>query len=197
MNLKDMLIKEGIIKIRNKDEESFVVNELGTKSRLFIDIKEASLNPNILNRITQQIIRVIIEDTDLALINVNHPELPLFLFDRIGSVAVGGVPLATALSLETKIPQIIVRSGKHDRGTQSQVIGNCKGKKVILIEDVTVTGNATIKGVKAIREAGGICNICIVVVDRQEEAERNCLDNDIILLSLLKKSDFGIDLNEE
>lgn len=197
MNLKDMLIKEGIIKIRNKDEESFVVNELGTKSRLFIDIKEASLNPNILNRITQQIIRVIIEDTDLALINVNHPELPLFLFDRIGSVAVGGVPLATALSLETKIPQIIVRSGKHDRGTQSQVIGNCKGKKVILIEDVTVTGNATIKGVKAIREAGGICNFCIVVVDRQEEAEKNCLDNGIRLFSLLKKSDFGINLNEE
>ncbi len=197
MNLKDMLIKEGIIKIRNKDEESFVVNELGTKSRLFIDIKEASLNPNILNRITQQIIRVIIEDTDLALINVNHPELPLFLFDRIGSVAVGGVPLATALSLETKIPQIIVRSGKHDRGTQSQVIGNCKGKKVILIEDVTVTGNAAIKGVKAIREAGGICNFCIVVVDRQEEAEKNCLDNGIRLFSLLKKSDFGINLNEE
>lgn len=197
MNLKEILIKEEIIKIRGKQEEPFIVNELGTKSRLFIDIKEASLNPEILRRIARQLVRTIEEETDLTLINLHHPDLPLFLFDKIGSVAVGGVPIATALSLETHKPQIIVRSGKHDRGTQSLIIGNCEGKKVILIEDVSVTGNAVIKGVKAIREAGGICNTCIVVVDRQEGAERNCLDNGIILLSLLKKSDFGIDLEGE
>lgn len=196
MNLKEMLIKEGVIKIRKKDEEPFIVNELGTKSRLFIDIKEASLSPKILHMIVGQIVRVIEEETDLALINANHPDSTLFLFDKIGSVAVGGVPIATALSLVIDIPQIIVRTGKHDRGTQSLVIGNCKGMKVILVEDVTVTGNTIIKGVNAIREAGGICNICVVAVDRQEGAEKNCSDNNIRLFSLLKKSDLGINLDE-
>lgn len=196
MNLKEILIKEGVIKIREKDEEPFIVNELGTKSRLFIDIKEASLNPKILHTIVGRIVTIIEEETDLALINANHPDSTLFLFDKIGSVAVGGVPIATALSLVIDIPQIIVRTGKHDRGTQSQIIGNCKRDKVILVEDVTVTGNVVIKGVKAIRDAGGVCNYCIVVVDREEGAEKNCLDNNIILFSLLKKSDFGINLDE-
>lgn len=196
MNLKEMLINEGIIKIRKKDEEPFIINELGTKSRLFIDIKEASLNPKILHMIVGQIVRIIEEETDLALINANHPDLTLFLFDKIGSVAVGGVPIATALSLVIDIPQIIIRSGKHDRGTQSPIIGHCKGDRVILVEDVSVTGSTIIKGVKAIREAGGICSTCIVVVDRQEGTEKNCLNNKIRLFSLLKKSDLGISSNE-
>jgi orotate phosphoribosyltransferase len=120
----------------------------------------------------------------------------MYLFDKICSVAIGSIPIATALSLEINIPQIIVRSEQHNRGTQSSIIGNCKDKKVILIEDVAVTGNAIIKGVNTIRENGGICDICIVVVDRQEGAEKNCLDKGIRLFSLLKKSDFGISLDE-
>jgi orotate phosphoribosyltransferase len=183
MKLREMLIKEGVIKIRKEDEESFVINEFGTKSRLFIDIKEASLNPDILNEIKMEIYE-----------KCAHDRLFFNNYDRIASVAIGGVPIATMLSINCDIPQVIIRPSKHERGTQSQIIGNCKNKKVILIEDVAVTGNTIIKGVKVIREAGGICSMCIVVVDRQEGAEKNCLDNDVILLSLLKKSDFGIDL---
>ncbi len=88
MNLKELLIEEGIIKIRKKDEEPFIVNELGTKSRLFIDIKEASLNPKILHMIVGRIVTIIEEETDLALINANHPDSTLFLFDKIGSIYV-------------------------------------------------------------------------------------------------------------
>lgn len=194
MILKDLLLKENIIKIRKKDEEPFIVNEIGTKSRFFIDIKEASLNPNILRSIAQSIIRVIEDKTDMALIDRNHPDLSIFKFDKIGCIAVGGISIATALSLETDIPCIIVRSGKHDRGTQSSVIGKCNNDNIILIEDVTVTGNAVIKGINSIREAGGICDTCIVVVDREEGAEENCLKNNIRLLSVLKKSDFGMNL---
>jgi len=197
MNLKEMLIKEGIVKIKNKDEEPFTLKS-GKKSRLFIDIKEASLNPEILKRITQDAIRIITEDIpNLSLTNANFPDSHIFLFDKIASVAVGGVPIATALSLETNESQIIVRSEKHDRGTQSQVIGNCKGQRVLLIEDVATSGGSIVSAVRVIREFGGICNVCIVVVDREEGAKEWCVMNDINLISLLKKSDFGINLSEE
>lgn len=183
MSLIEMLKDAGIVKIKQPNEEPFTLKS-GKKSRLFIDIKEASLNPKILKEIINQLKNFDLDNFDNS-------------FNVIGSVAVGGVPIASVYSYIMNIPQIIVRTEKHDRGTKSQVIGNCKDKKVLLIEDVATTGGSIINAVKAIREAGGICNNCLVIVDRQEGAERNCLDNEINLISLLKKSDFGINLTEE
>lgn len=177
MDLKEMLLKEGIVKIRSKDEESFTLKS-GKKSRLFIDIKEASLNPIILGEIADEI---------LVILNLRR-----LCPDKIASVAVGGVPIASVVSYILGMPQIIVRSEKHDRGTKSQIIGNCKGKHIVLIEDVATSGGSIISAVKAIREAGGVCNTCIVIVDRQEGAKRSCEENDIVLISVLTKSDFGV-----
>jgi len=186
MNLKEMLIKENIVKIKNKDEEPFTLKS-GKKSRLFIDVKEASLNPEILNTIKWEFLKIHGFELD--------PQGLFMKYERIGSVAVGGIPVATIISYFSKVPQIIVRSEKHDRGTQSQIIGNCKDKRVLLIEDVATSGGSIINAVRVIRETGGICNDCIVVVDREEGAKEWCLQNDINLYPLLKKSDFGI--NEE
>lgn len=195
MNLKEMLINEGIIKIRGKDEEPFIINELGTKSRFFIDIKEASLNPDILKEIKRKIYNYNEYTYNYGANVFNYDGYASEFFrkyDRIASVAIGGIPIATMLSLNLGIPQIIIRSSKHSRGTQSQIIGNCKDKNCILIEDVSVSGQSIVNAVKVIRDAGGICNDCLVIVDRQEGAEKNCSYNDIRLFSLLKKSDLEI-----
>lgn len=195
MNLKEMLIKEGIVKIKNKDEELFTLKS-GRKSRLFIDIKQASLNPEILEKIVDDII--------------TYPHSPAMFeickrekqyrekqneWSVIGSVAIGAVPIASVLSVKTGIKQVIIRSEKHDRGTQSQVIGDCKDKIIFLIEDVATSGESIVSAVKAIRDAGGVCNDCLVIVDRQEGAYQNCKDNKVRLFSLIKKSDFGINEN--
>ncbi len=177
LRLKQILIKEGIVKIRGKDEEPFIINERGVISRVFFDIKEASLNPIILSEISYQ---------------TRFLSIDFSSYDKIGSIAVGGIPISTAISLVFLIPQVIIRSTEHNRGTKSSIIGDCTSKKILFIEDVSVTGASIVKGVNAIRAAGGICNGCIVVVDRQEGAEQNCLENGINLYSLLKKSDFGI-----
>lgn len=178
MSLIEMLKEAGIVKIKSQNEEPFTLKS-GKKSRLFIDIKEASLNPIIL----EEIVRVIKFNWDW------YTGMNKMI---IGSVAIGGIPIASVLSVEMMINQIIVRTEKHDRGTKSQVIGNCKDKKVLLIEDVATTGGSIINAVQAIHDAGGICHSCIVIVDRQEGAELNCVNNGISLYSLLKKSDFGI-----
>lgn len=179
MTLKDMLLKEGIVKIKQIGEEPFALNELGNKSRIYFDIKEASLNPKILKEIVN-----IIKNYEVDNLN--------FTFNAIGSIAIGGIPISTILSFIYDIPQIIVRNCLHNRGTQSKIIGNCNGKKILFIEDVSVTGDSIIKGIKAIRDSGGICDRCIVIIDRQEGALENCKRNNIILYPLLNKSDFGI-----
>ncbi len=177
-DLKDLLINEGIVKIKTKEEEPFTLKS-GKKSRLFIDIKEASLNPIILREIVN-----IIKNMELDNFNLK--------FDKFGSVAVGGVPIASVLSFIYNTHQIIVRSEKHDRGTQTKIIGDCKDKNVLLIEDVATSGGSIVSAVKSIREAGGICDNCIVIVDRQEGAKELCTQNNINLMSILQKSDFGI-----
>lgn len=174
MKLKEMLVREGVVKVRSDDEEAFTLKS-GKKSRLFFDEKGASLNPTILE--------AIIEEVDVSFVQ---------RFDKIASVAVGGVPIATALSLVTRTPQIIVRAEKHDRGTKTKVVGRCNNANVILIEDVATSGGSLVNAVKDIREAGGICDHCIVVIHRQEGADKLCNENGIALMPILKKSDFGI-----
>lgn len=173
-SLKEILLEAGIVKIRGMDEEPFKLKS-GKKSRLFFDVKEASLNPTILKRI--------IAEMDLEFVKT---------FDKIASVAVGGVPIATALSLRTGIPQIIIRSEKHDRGTGTKIIGDCKGMSVILVEDVATSGGSLVEAIKEIHANGGICSHCIVVIHYQEGAIELCSDNEIFLLPVLTKSDFGI-----
>lgn len=180
MDLKETLIKEGIIKIKTKDELPYILKS-GIESRLFIDIKQASLNPIILRKIIAYLDKLISESD--------------FDYDLIGSVAIGAVPITSVFSYINGTSQIIVRSEKHDRGTQSQVIGDCKSKRVLLIEDVATSGGSIVSAVKAIRDVGGICDECIVIVDRQEGAQLNCSNNEITLYSLLQKEDFGIKEN--
>jgi orotate phosphoribosyltransferase len=190
-NLKTLLINEGVIKIKNEDEELFTLKS-GRKSRFFIDIKEASLNPVLLDIMVNGI--MIHESSPWFLIAYDKSSNTIYYHQnyRIGSIAIGGILLGTMLSIKTRIPQIIVRSEKHDRGTKTKIIGECKDKVVVLIDDVATTGRSIVDAVKCIRNEGGICSMCIVVVDRQEGAEWLCKDNGMELISLLKKSDFGI-----
>lgn len=176
MDLKEMLLKENIVRVREEDEEPFTLKS-GKKSRVFVDIKQASLNPDILKEIVELI------DS----IGQNKE----WYFDKIASVAIGGIPIATALSLRWDEHQIIIRSETHDRGMKQKIIGDCTNQRCLLIEDVATSGGSILNAVKAIREAGGICTDVIVVVDREEGANELCLQNGITIHSCLKKSDFG------
>lgn len=174
--LINKLLDKGIIKVKNEDEEYFTLKS-GRKSRFFFDVKEASLDPVILREF----------------VNIIYAYKMLVVsFDKIGSVAVGGVPIASVLSYESRFPQIIIRSEKHKTGTESKIIGNCKDYDILLIEDVATSGGSLIDAVYKIRKAGGTCNKCIVIIDREEGANELCIKNGITLYSILKKSDFGI-----
>jgi len=63
--------------------------------------------------------------------------------DRIAGVAVGGVPLATALSLELGVPFLIVRKEKKGYGTDVEVEGSLReGEEVVLAKPRTFVNNS-------------------------------------------------------
>ncbi len=104
-------------------------------SDYYIDIKKASTNPKILKKIAEAM--------------AEYAEG----YDVIAGMELGAVPLAVALSLETRIPYVIIRKEKREHGTGKQIEGgDVKDKKVIIVEDVTTSGGSVIKSINILRE---------------------------------------------
>lgn len=89
--------------------------------------------------------------------------------DRIAGTELGAVPLATALSLETGLPSVIVRKGMKEYGTAKPVEGRLNaGERVVLVEDVVTTGGAAIQALATLRSLDAEVLKILAVVDREE-----------------------------
>lgn len=148
----------------------------GKKSRYYVDIKKASTNPRILKLIAERISEI-----------MKGKSIPA---DYIGGVALGGVPIAVAVSLETVLPLIILRKEVKDYGIKEQIIGDfIRGKSVLMVEDVATTGGSVLKAVKTLRDEGLVVRYVIVVVDREEGAGKSLADADVELIPLVRVSE--------
>lgn len=144
----------------------------GAISDYYIDIKKASTSPNILEKIARAMVKYAKG------------------YDILAGMELGAVPLVVALSLETKIPYVIIRKGDRKHGTGKQIEGgNVKNKKVLVIEDVTTSGGSLVKTLKILRENQGKVDEVLVVVDRESGAEERLRDLDVSFIPLLSVSD--------
>jgi orotate phosphoribosyltransferase len=86
-------------------------------------------------------------------------------FDIIGGIAVGGVPHSAALSYILNRPSIFIRQVTKDHGKGRMVEGGeVEGKRVLLVEDLVTTGDSSLHGVNALRDAGALVNDVIAIV---------------------------------
>lgn len=61
-------------------------------------------------------------------------------FEKLAGLEMGGIPIATAISLTTGIPTLFVRKGAKSYGTCKIVEGgDFEGKEVVIIEDVVTS----------------------------------------------------------
>jgi orotate phosphoribosyltransferase len=79
----------------------------GKKSNYYIDIKKAITNPKILKTIA-------------ILINKEFKDEKI---DKIAGPALGAVPIATAISLESNIPLLMIRKEKKEYGPSKLIEG--------------------------------------------------------------------------
>ncbi len=127
----------------------------GKESDYYVDMKKAVTNPLILKQVAEIISGKIEKGT----------------VDKIAGPALGAIPIVTAVSLHTDIPMLMIRKSKKDYGTSQLIEGDIeKGDKVIVLEDVTTTGNSLLDAITAITEAGGEVTGAFVIVDREEGA---------------------------
>ncbi|MGB8217711.1 MAG: orotate phosphoribosyltransferase [Candidatus Methanoperedens sp.] len=148
----------------------------GKKSKYYVDIKKASTNPRILKIIAHAINEKIKSHSISA--------------DYIGCVALGGVPIGVAVSLETGLPLIIIRKEAKEYGTKGQIVGEFKpGESVLMVEDVATTGGSVMKAIEMLRGEGVVVRHVIVVVDREEGALAALSKTGVELIPLVKRSE--------
>jgi orotate phosphoribosyltransferase len=91
--------------------------------------------------------------------------------DVLAGPALGAVPLLTAVSLETGHRTAFVRNAVRHRGTQARIEGEIsKGDRVVVLDDVAMTGETVVETASVVENAGGAVERVLVVVDRDEGA---------------------------
>ncbi len=142
----------------------------GARSTYYIDIKTATTNPTVLGAIGREI-------------------ADRFDFDVVAGVAVGAVPIAVAVSLASGKPFAIVRKSVKEHGKDGTIIGDVKGRDVLLVEDVTTSGGSALYGLAALRNAGARVSDVVTVVDREAGAAEALAQNGATLSALVRVSE--------
>ncbi|MEO6945503.1 MAG: orotate phosphoribosyltransferase [Nitrobacter sp.] len=120
--------------------------------------------------------------------------------DYIGGLEMGAVPLAGAIAQlswlkNQPIAAFFVRKKPKEHGARLAVEGlakgeSLKGKRIVIVEDVTTTGGSAIKAVDSVREAGGEIVLVFTMVDREEGAAETFAQAGVPFRALYKASEF-------
>jgi orotate phosphoribosyltransferase len=110
--------------------------------------------------------------------------------ELLGGLELGGVPLATVLSVRTGLPALFVRKKAKEYGTCKLAEGpEVAGKRVTLVEDVITTGGAVRDATRALREAGAVVDVVVCAIDRSPEGENPLADVDLEVRPVLTKTE--------
>jgi orotate phosphoribosyltransferase len=122
----------------------------------------------------------------------------------VGGLEMGAVPLVAVTAAMSavagqRVGAVFVRKTAKEHGTQSLIEGladgeTLRGRRVVVVEDVTTTGGSALKAVAALRSAGAIVEHIVTVVDRQEGAGETFADEGLKLHALFRKNEFANDL---
>jgi len=87
--------------------------------------------------------------------------------ELLAGLEMGGIPIVTALSLQTGIPCVFVRQQAKSYGTCSFVEGqDISGKKLLLVEDVITTGGQVLLSYENLKKEGAVVDTAVCVINR-------------------------------
>lgn len=121
----------------------------GEQSPYYFDMRLAISYPEIVKRIIT------------AINNVLNGKV----IERVCGVPLGGVPYASAYSMQYNIPQLLCREEAKEHGNQSHISGYYRpGDIVLLIEDVVTTGKSIYNIAQILQNAGlVVIQFCIII----------------------------------
>jgi len=124
---------------------------------------------------------------------VAQAALPLVPSDTevLAGLELGGVPVATALSLTTGLPAAFVRKEAKAYGTAKLAEGAAiDGRRVLIVEDVVTTGGQVVLSARDLRARGAELLAALCVIDRSG-GDHQLAAKGLPLLSVFTADDLG------
>lgn len=130
-----------------------VILSSGKEADYYVDLRRATLHHEA-SKLIGQLLRELTADWDYV---------------SVGGLTLGADPVATSVmhAEGRAIDSFVVRKEAKKHGMQRRIEGpDIEGKKVLVVEDTTTTGNSPLTAVAALREAGAEVVGVATVVDR-------------------------------
>lgn len=145
----------------------------GIVSNEYFDKYQFESQPRILNNIAKYLLRLLPSD-----------------FDALAGLEMGGIPVATAMSLLLKKPVAFVRKKAKEYGTMKIAEGiDVSNKTLVVIEDVVTSGGQVAESIIHLRELGAKVELAVCVIDREQGGSDNLAKVNVELRSLFKMSE--------
>jgi orotate phosphoribosyltransferase len=130
-------------------------------------------DPDLLARVAAAMVPLVPGDTDL-----------------LGGLEMGGIPIVTVLSAQSRLPALFVRKQAKTYGTNKLAEGpDVAGRRVTLVEDVITTGGAVRDATRALRGAGATVETVVCAIDRSPGEDNPLADVGLEIRSVLTKAD--------
>ena len=124
----------------------------GLTSNVYFDKYRFEADPSLLKRVAVQLAPMVPEGIEV-----------------LAGLELGGVPIATALSLETGIPAAFVRKEAKTYGTAQLAEGSdIDGRRCLVVEDVITTGGQVALSIADLRARGAIVDSVLCTLLRGE-----------------------------
>ncbi len=131
--------------------EGHFVLRSGQVATFYFDKYLFESNPSLLRAVAEHAAALVPEGTDV-----------------LAGLELGGVPIATALSLLTGLPQVLVRKQAKQYGTAKLAEGpDVAGRRLLVVEDVVTTGGQVVLSAEELRRRGASVENVLCVIDRR------------------------------
>lgn len=147
----------------------------GQIASVYFDKYQFESDPGLLAAVAEAMVDLVPDDIDL-----------------LAGLELGGVPVATALSLVTGLPMVFVRKTAKEYGTAKLAEGpRIEGKRLLVVEDVVTTGGQVALSTQQLRERGALVSSAACVIDREEGAGAALAEIGVTLRPLFRRSQIG------
>ncbi len=107
----------------------------------------------------------------------------------LAGLELGGVPIATAMSLRTGLPAAFVRKQAKPYGTARLAEGaEVAGRRVTVIEDVITTGGQVVISTNDLRALGAVVDHVVCVIDRSADGGSALVAAGLTMTALITKT---------
>lgn len=136
-------------------------------SPVYVNAKLLISRPDALKKT----VRLIQDDLELGMAMRNRVVEP---FDAVAGVPIGGLHIATALSLQMDRPLLYLRPARDpDEVLAPHVEGIYRpGQRVLVVDDLAAGGGSLVETIEGLRDAGLIVSNAVVLIDREQGAAR-------------------------